>query len=160
MGAVIRRLRELRGYSQRALQERAGLAPGTISDYELGRHEPSQRSLKAILGALDVPLHMWAQEIEAASGRSDYEVRERAAERGQSEPFDDWVNIFTVNGVRPDHVLGLIAIAMQEGRANEPAMRQSACRAAENIVSAQFALARIGAAGLKDNGEGEDNSKH
>lgn len=153
LGAAIRRLREERGLSQRALQKKAGLSPGAISNYELGIHEPSQKSLRAILNALEVPMHLWAAEIEAASHRTANEIRERAHERGQDQPHDDWVSIFTVNGIRPEHVLALIGIAMQEGRANETAMRASACAAAEKIVSAQFSLARIGAVGLKNNGD-------
>lgn len=161
LGAVIRRLREERGVSQKALQEKAGLSAGSISDYELGIHEPSQKSLQAILGALEVPMSLWAKEIEAASHRTPGEIRERAEERGyggDGEPFDDWTDIFTVNGIRPENVLALIGNAIQEGRANEPAMRKSACLAAEKIVSAQFSLARIGAAGLKNNGD-DDGSR-
>jgi len=157
VGAVIRRLREDARLSQAELERKAGLSASSISDYETGKHAPSAKSLRAIRDALEVPPHLWAAEIEAASSRGADEVRERAYERGQDEPFDDWTNIFTVNGIRPENVLALIGIAIQEGRANEPAMRQSACLAAEKIVSAQFALARIGAAGLKNNGDDDGN---
>lgn len=54
LARVGERLRELRKVSQRALAQQTGLSPGTISQIELGRHEPRLGTLLALQGALGV----------------------------------------------------------------------------------------------------------
>jgi transcriptional regulator with XRE-family HTH domain len=46
--------RQLRGYSQSELAEKAGLQPSAVSHFETGRRAPSFDNLKALSIALDV----------------------------------------------------------------------------------------------------------
>jgi transcriptional regulator with XRE-family HTH domain len=48
------RLRELKGFSQRALAKESGVSPATIYELENGRRRPNPSTLRKLAGALDV----------------------------------------------------------------------------------------------------------
>jgi transcriptional regulator with XRE-family HTH domain len=48
------RLRELKGFSQRALAKESGVSPATIYELENGRRKPNPSTLRKIASALDV----------------------------------------------------------------------------------------------------------
>jgi transcriptional regulator with XRE-family HTH domain len=48
------RLRELKGYSQRALAKESGVSPATIYELENGRRRPNPSTLRKLAGALEV----------------------------------------------------------------------------------------------------------
>jgi transcriptional regulator with XRE-family HTH domain len=52
----IRRIREERGMSQRALADRAGVVKSTIYEAEAGRHIPRIQTLEKIADALGVEI--------------------------------------------------------------------------------------------------------
>lgn len=52
----IRRIREERGMSQRALADRAGVVKSTIYEAEAGRHIPRIQTLEKIANALGVEI--------------------------------------------------------------------------------------------------------
>lgn len=52
--AALRDIRLGRALSQRDLAKKAGVAPKTIVDLELGRNEPRLRTMRLIAQALDV----------------------------------------------------------------------------------------------------------
>lgn len=54
--ATVREWRSRRGLSARALAARAGVDPGYLSQIETGRKPGSVRALRALAGALGVPL--------------------------------------------------------------------------------------------------------
>lgn len=63
VGPALRRIREVRGLTQRAVAKRAGLTPAMVSAYEKGHRLPSLRSLSYLLTALDA--HLWHLERTA-----------------------------------------------------------------------------------------------
>ncbi len=52
--AVLRQLRESRGWSCRDLADRAGITYGTVSHLETGRYEPKHSTIAALARALEV----------------------------------------------------------------------------------------------------------
>ena len=48
------RLRELKGFSQRALAKESGVSPATIYELENGRRRPNPSTLRKLASALDV----------------------------------------------------------------------------------------------------------
>lgn len=56
IGAEIRRLRREANLTLEQLSERSGLTPHFIGSIELGQRDPSISTLKAIAGALGVPV--------------------------------------------------------------------------------------------------------
>src|SRR5215217_4718056 len=48
------RLRELKGFSQRALAKESGVSPATIYELENGRRKPNPSTLRKLASALDV----------------------------------------------------------------------------------------------------------
>jgi transcriptional regulator with XRE-family HTH domain len=69
------RLRELKGFSQRALAKESGVSPATIYELENGRRRPNPSTLRKLAGALDV-------EVADLLG-ADYPKEER---RSSPEP--------------------------------------------------------------------------
>ena len=65
-GPLLRRWRSVRGLSQMALAERAGLSPRHVSFLETGRSSPSRHSVSALAEALNVPLGDRNALLEAA----------------------------------------------------------------------------------------------
>jgi len=63
VGPALRRIRQVRGLTQRDLAQRAGLTPAMVSSYERGKRLPSLRSLSYLLGALNA--HLWHLERTA-----------------------------------------------------------------------------------------------
>lgn len=57
LGARVRALREARGLSQIALDEKAGLTRGMVNHYETGRREPELAVLLVISEALQADLY-------------------------------------------------------------------------------------------------------
>ena len=57
LGGRLRQLRELRGLSQLALDDKAGLARGTVGHYECARREPELAMLVAVATALGADLY-------------------------------------------------------------------------------------------------------
>jgi len=63
VGPALRRIRQVRGLTQRDLAQRAGLTPAMVSSYERGKRLPSLRSLSYLLAALHA--HLWHLERTA-----------------------------------------------------------------------------------------------
>jgi ribosome-binding protein aMBF1 (putative translation factor) len=56
LGAVIKRVRHERRWSQKELAERLGLARPTITNWELGNHQPRRICLRALEQVLEMNL--------------------------------------------------------------------------------------------------------
>ena len=84
VGARIRLLRKLRGLSQQALAEAAGVTFQQIQKYERGANRVSASMLARIASALDAPVSEMFGEAGPASGAVD-EVAELLAEPGALE---------------------------------------------------------------------------
>lgn len=56
-GQIMQAVRKAKGYTQKQLAEKCGLATGTIQQYELNKREPRREQLQKIATALDVPLY-------------------------------------------------------------------------------------------------------
>ena len=81
VGARIRLLRKLRGMSQQALAEAAGVTFHQIPEYGRGANRVSAPMLSRIAGALDTPVSEMFGESSPASGAID-EVAALLAEPG------------------------------------------------------------------------------
>ncbi|GIE46190.1 helix-turn-helix domain-containing protein [Actinoplanes lobatus] len=55
-GANLRRIRTAQGYTQVEIANKAGVTTNALSQFELGKHLPSVKTLLAIAEALDVSL--------------------------------------------------------------------------------------------------------
>jgi transcriptional regulator with XRE-family HTH domain len=84
VGARIRLLRKIRGLSQQALAEAAGVTFQQIQKYERGANRVSASMLARIAAALDAPVAEMFGEAGGASGAVD-EVAELLAEPGALE---------------------------------------------------------------------------
>src|ERR1700710_458324 len=84
VGARIRLLRKVRGLSQQALAEAAGVTFQQIQKYERGANRVSASMLSRIAGALDTPVAEMFGEGGSASGAID-EVAALLAEPGALE---------------------------------------------------------------------------
>ena len=84
VGARIRLLRKLRGLSQQALAESAGVTFQQIQKYERGANRVSASMLSRIAAALDAPVAEMFGEAGGASGAVD-EVAELLSEPGALE---------------------------------------------------------------------------
>lgn len=100
-------LRQSRGVSQKALADRLGLDPSTLSRYEHGSSRPNSGRLADILAALTAT---WS-ELDAALAR----VRKS---REDGEPPDPASVLLRTDATREDATLALMA-AVREGRAQE-----------------------------------------
>lgn len=56
VGKIIQKIRKEKGYTQKQLAEKCGVATGTIQQYELNKREPRQEQLCKIAKALDVSI--------------------------------------------------------------------------------------------------------
>lgn len=56
IGQKIQNFRKEKGYTQKQLAEKCGVATGTIQQYELNKREPRQEQLRKIADALEVEL--------------------------------------------------------------------------------------------------------
>ena len=84
VGARIRLLRKLRGLSQQALAEAAGVTFQQIQKYERGANRVSASMLSRIAGALDTPVAEMFGEASSSGGAID-EVAALLAEPGALE---------------------------------------------------------------------------
>src|ERR1700757_2729269 len=84
VGARIRLIRKLRGLSQQALAEAAGVTFQQIQKYERGANRVSASMLSRIAGALQTPMAEMFGEVNPASGAMD-EVAGLLAEPGALE---------------------------------------------------------------------------
>lgn len=67
-GALIRRLREKAGLSQRGLAKRINRSASWISTIETGKARPSLTSLQEIADSLQIPItHLLGEEIDVIS---------------------------------------------------------------------------------------------
>ena len=57
LGQIMQKIRKEKGYTQKQLAEKCGMATGTIQQYELNKREPRREQLQKIATALDVPLY-------------------------------------------------------------------------------------------------------
>lgn len=57
LGQIMQNIRKEKGYTQKQLAEKCGLATGTIQQYELNKREPRREQLQKIATALNVPLY-------------------------------------------------------------------------------------------------------
>ncbi len=53
----MQKIRKEKGYTQKQLAEKCGMATGTIQQYELNKREPRREQLQKIATALNVPLY-------------------------------------------------------------------------------------------------------
>jgi transcriptional regulator with XRE-family HTH domain len=84
VGARIRLLRKLRGLSQQALAEAAGVTFQQIQKYERGANRVSASMLSRIAGALETPVAEMFGEASSSGGAID-EVAALLAEPGALE---------------------------------------------------------------------------
>lgn len=54
IGETIQAIRKEKGYTQKQLAEKCGMATGTIQQYELGKREPKQEQLQKIADAMGI----------------------------------------------------------------------------------------------------------
>ena len=92
VGARIRLLRKLRGLSQQALAEAAGVTFQQIQKYERGANRVSASMLSRIAAALDTPVGEVFGETSQASGAID-EVAALLAEPGALELLRAYVTL-------------------------------------------------------------------
>jgi transcriptional regulator with XRE-family HTH domain len=92
VGARIRLLRKVRGLSQQALAEAAGVTFQQIQKYERGANRVSASMLSRIAGALDAPVAEMFGEGAAAQGGID-EVAALLAEPGALELLRAYVHL-------------------------------------------------------------------
>ena len=57
LGQIMQKIRKEKGYTQKQLAEKCGMATGTIQQYELNKREPRREQLQKIATALNVPLY-------------------------------------------------------------------------------------------------------
>lgn len=57
LGQIMQKIRKEKGYTQKQLAEKCGVATGTIQQYELNKREPRREQLQKIATALNVPLY-------------------------------------------------------------------------------------------------------
>ena len=67
----LRAARDLRGYSQSVLAERAGLPPSSIAHFEAGARKPSFENLRRLATALDVTTDYLLGRVEDPSMAED-----------------------------------------------------------------------------------------
>lgn len=82
MGHIMQTIRKERGYTQKQLAEKCGLATGTIQQYELNKREPRREQLQKIAAALDVPLYKLMGFDDSIWVKPNLE-REKIAEEAQ-----------------------------------------------------------------------------
>src|SRR4051794_33029870 len=92
VGARIRLLRKLRGLSQQALAEAAGVTFQQIQKYERGANRVSASMLSRIAGALDTPVAEMFGETGASGGAID-EVAALLTEPGALELLRAYVEL-------------------------------------------------------------------
>jgi transcriptional regulator with XRE-family HTH domain len=71
LGENVRRLRKLRGLSQRELALLAGIAQFTVSTVENSLHEPHDRTIRHIAGALDVRVAELYERVSEADPKEE-----------------------------------------------------------------------------------------
>ena len=57
LGQIMQKICKEKGYTQKQLAEKCGMATGTIQQYELNKREPRREQLQKIATALNVPLY-------------------------------------------------------------------------------------------------------
>jgi len=92
VGARIRLLRKLRGLSQQALAEAAGVTFQQIQKYERGANRVSASMLSRIASALDTPVAEMFGETDASGGAID-EVAALLSEPGALELLRAYVEL-------------------------------------------------------------------
>jgi transcriptional regulator with XRE-family HTH domain len=92
VGARIRLLRKLRGLSQQALAEAAGVTFQQIQKYERGANRVSASMLSRIAGALDTPVAEMFGEAGSGGGAID-EVARLLAEPGALELLRAYIEL-------------------------------------------------------------------
>jgi transcriptional regulator with XRE-family HTH domain len=69
IGQRVKQLREARGWSQRQLENRAGISHGYISYLEAGERQPKMVTLEKIAGAFSVPVAQLTVNEDASTER-------------------------------------------------------------------------------------------
>lgn len=108
-GAVLRAYRIHLGLSQGSLSRTAGITQAALCRYEAGLHAPGARALRAIAGALGLPL----TRIAGTIGRVQRKVDDAVGPRGAVLPTE------AISGLALYHALDVLAEA--DGLATEPA---------------------------------------
>lgn len=80
-GQIMQAIRKERGYTQKQLAEKCGLATGTIQQYELNKREPRREQLQKIATVLDVPLY----ELMGFDGSIRVKITPEQIERSRIE---------------------------------------------------------------------------
>jgi transcriptional regulator with XRE-family HTH domain len=85
IGEKLRKLRKERGWTQKTLEEKTGVAQRNISSYESGKLQPSARTLRKFADAFEVPVEELVGEPrkEAALVLSDPELLQMFREVSQ-----------------------------------------------------------------------------
>jgi transcriptional regulator with XRE-family HTH domain len=97
------RLRELKGFSQRALAKESGVSPATIYELENGRRRPNPTTLRKLAGALNVEVaDLLGTEYPKEGRRSSLEpsfndVLEEERRLHYLRPWADYVELLANN---------------------------------------------------------------
>jgi transcriptional regulator with XRE-family HTH domain len=75
-GQHLRRMREAAGLFQAALARKAGVAAGTLRNWEAGRGMPGLPALLRLSEALGVPVERFAEGVEEPEGDEAVELAE------------------------------------------------------------------------------------
>ena len=85
IGTKIRLLREAAGLSQTQLAEAAGLAPGSLRNYEQGRYDPPWEAVFQLAAALGVSADVFAECAGVRMREADQRPRGRPV-KGERPP--------------------------------------------------------------------------
>jgi transcriptional regulator with XRE-family HTH domain len=111
VGARLRAVRKMRGFSQRELAKRVGVTNSTISLIEQNRVSPSVGSLKKVLDGIPMALaDFFTLEIESGEPeRFVYKVEE------QPDLGNEGVQYFMIGSGRPDRQMCIMREVMAPG---------------------------------------------
>jgi transcriptional regulator with XRE-family HTH domain len=117
------RLRELKGFSQRALAKESGVSPATIYELENGRRRPNPTTLRKLAGALNVEVaDLLGTEYPKEGRRSSPEptLFNGLEEERRPPPLQSWTALVSRVADRWEKE---IAEREQEWQGAEPAVR-------------------------------------
>lgn len=108
LGQIMQKIRKEKGYTQKQLAEKCGMATGTIQQYELNKREPRREQLQKIATALEVPLYELMGfdgsirvKITPESIEFDRLLQKHKANENLTEEECQWlINYFETNNYR------------------------------------------------------------
>ena len=76
-GQIIQTFRKEKGYTQKQIAEKCGMATGTIQQYELNKREPRQEQLRKIADALGVdPFSLYSFDMASEALEKNIDKKE------------------------------------------------------------------------------------